>query len=106
MAGSGEVVTYAELDHRSAQLARAWRRLGIGVGGHVALISENHPRYLEVYWAATRSGLHLTPINRFLSPAEAAYIVSDCGATCVVASAGCGELATQVAALAPGCAHW
>src|SRR3712207_1510518 len=73
MAGSGETVTYGELDERSIRLARMWRDAGLKEGDHVALLAENHPHYFEVYWAAIRSGLYITAINRYLSPDEAAY---------------------------------
>ncbi len=43
MAGSGEIVTYAELDARSNQLAHYWRSIGLDTGDHVALLAENHP---------------------------------------------------------------
>lgn len=105
MADSGTVVTYRELDDRSTQLARAWRRLGLGPGDHVALLSENHPNYLEVYWAATRSGLHLTPINRHLSVDEVAFIVEDCGAKSMIVSSILADTGARVRELVPACGH-
>src|SRR6516165_8585303 len=86
MGGSGQVVTYGELDARSNQLAHLWRSAGLRRGDHVAVMMENHPRYFEVVWAALRSGLYITPINSFLSPAEAAYILNDSGAQGLVTS--------------------
>ncbi|HEX2850628.1 MAG TPA: AMP-binding protein [Acidimicrobiales bacterium] len=103
MATGGETVTYRELDERSTRLARLWRDAGLRRGDHVALLSENHPRYFEVYWAAVRSGLYITAVNRYLSPDEAAYIVDDSGARSLIASAGVGELAAEVAELVPRC---
>jgi acyl-CoA synthetase (AMP-forming)/AMP-acid ligase II len=86
MAGSGEIVTYGELDTRSAQLARVWHHAGLRRGDHVAILLENHPRYFEVVWAALRSGLYYTPINCHLTADEVAYIVENCGARSVVTS--------------------
>ena len=103
MAGSGEMVTYRQLEERSIQLARAWRRAGLRPGDHVALLSENHPRFHEVYWAAARSGLYLTPISRHLSAAEAAYIVNDCGAEALVVSFAMREVAARLAVDTPDC---
>jgi len=79
-------ITWLELEQRSNQLARWWRANGIARGDHVALLLENNVRYYEVLWAALRSGLYLTPINRFLSVDEAIYILDDCGATCLITS--------------------
>ena len=70
MAGSGEVVTFAELDARSNRLAQLFHARGLGWGDHVALCLENSARYLEVVWAAQRSGLVYTPINFHLTPGE------------------------------------
>ena len=72
MAGTGEMVTYGELDERSIRLARLWREAGLDAGDHVALLADNHPRYFEVFWAALRSGLYITTINRYLTADEAA----------------------------------
>jgi long-chain acyl-CoA synthetase len=86
LASSGEVLTYRELDRRSNQIAHLFRQVGLSRGDHVALFMENHPRYLEIVWAALRSGLYYTPINCTLTAEEAAYIVSDSDSDVVVAS--------------------
>ena len=41
---------------RSNRLARLWRQRGLGLGDHVAIFAENHPRYFEVFWAALQFG--------------------------------------------------
>jgi acyl-CoA synthetase (AMP-forming)/AMP-acid ligase II len=84
MAGSGEVVTHRQLDDRSNQLARCWRAHGLLPGDHVAVFMENHPRYLEVIWAALRSGLYVTTVNSYLTPDEVGYILDNSGARSVV----------------------
>ena len=104
MAGTGETVTYRELDERSNRLAQLMWEVGLRRGDHVALFMENHPRYFEVYWAAIRSGLYLTTVNRYLGPEEAAYIVDDCGAKLLVTSAALGDVAESMLPRIPGCA--
>ncbi len=47
---------------------------------------ENNRAYLEVTWAAQRSGLYYTAINKHLRPSEVQYILDDCGAVALVAS--------------------
>jgi long-chain acyl-CoA synthetase len=81
MGRSGAVVTYRELDERSARLAQLLYARGLRPGDKVAILAENHPRFYEVYWAVMRSGLYLTTVNRYLAPAEAAYLVADSGAS-------------------------
>ena len=96
MGGSGAVVTHGELEDRSRRLAQLLFARGLRPGDHLAVLLENHPRYFEVYWAAQRSGLHLTPINWHLTAGEAGYIVEDCGASALVTSAALGSLAEQL----------
>ncbi|MDH3705218.1 MAG: acyl-CoA synthetase [Acidimicrobiia bacterium] len=81
---SGETVTYAELDDRSRRLANYWAEHGLSKGDHIAIVLDNHIRYLEVVWAALRAGLYYTPVNWHLTAPEVAYIVEDCGARVVV----------------------
>jgi long-chain acyl-CoA synthetase len=99
--GGGLVITYAELDRRSARLARAWYEAGLRTGDHVAMMTSNDPRCYEVYWAALRSGLFVTAVNRHLSPDEVAYVVDDCEAVSLVVSAGLAELAEAVVPATP-----
>lgn len=87
MTGSGEAVTFGELEARSNQAAQLFRALGLKPGDHVALLLENHPRYFEIIWGAQRSGLVYTAISWRLSASEAAYIVNDSGARLLIASA-------------------
>ena len=96
MAGSGETLTYAELDRGSARLARYLHDAGLRRGDVIALISDNTPRLYEVYWAAQRSGLYVTAVNHHLAAPEAAYIVEDCGAKALIVSAGVAGLAAAV----------
>ncbi len=101
MAGTGETVSYRELDDRSTQLARHWRSVGLGPGDHVALLSENSPWFHVVYWAALRSGLYLTAVNRYLSPEEAAYIIEDSGSRSLITTGALADTATALMALVP-----
>jgi acyl-CoA synthetase (AMP-forming)/AMP-acid ligase II len=96
MAEGGQVVTFAELEARSNQLAHLLRSRGLGPGSHLAVLLPNHHRYHEVCWAGQRSGLYFTPINWHLGPAEAGYIISDCGAQALVTSSALSDLVGQL----------
>ncbi|MBW2394437.1 MAG: AMP-binding protein [Deltaproteobacteria bacterium] len=102
-ARTGEVLTYAELDARSNQLAQLFWAEGLRRGDHVAVFLENHLRYFEVFWATFRSGLYLTTVNRYLTSPEAGYIVDDCGAQVLVSSRALHEVAAEIPGHAPGC---
>ncbi len=103
MGRSGEVVTWGELDERSNRLTQLIWDAGLRRGDHVALFMENNPRYYEVYWAAIRSGLYITTVNRYLSAEEAAFIIDDCGAEVLVTSAALGDVAEAVLPFIPNC---
>jgi acyl-CoA synthetase (AMP-forming)/AMP-acid ligase II len=94
--GGRSTVTYRELDERSNRLAHLFRARGIGRGGRIAIFLENHPRFLEVAWAAQRSGLGYTTVNSHPTTEEAAYIVNDCGATAIISSAQLAPVATTL----------
>ena len=96
-----EVLTYRELEDNSVRLARYLHDAGLRKGDHIALLSENDPKMYEVYWAALRSGLYITAVNWHLNPAEIAYIVNDCGARALIASATLSAPAEQIIAQTP-----
>src|SRR5437763_11928760 len=96
MGGSGEVVTYGELDARSNQLAHVLRNAGLKRGDHIAMFMENQPRFMEIVWAALRSGLYITCVNSHLTAPEVAYIVQDCEARAFIASAALSRIAADV----------
>jgi long-chain acyl-CoA synthetase len=102
MAGSGETVTYGQLEARSNQGAHLFRSLGINKGDSVALFLENTPRYYEILWAAQRSGLRFTAISSKLTAGEVEYIVKDCEAKAFIASESLAGVALPLAPLIPG----
>jgi acyl-CoA synthetase (AMP-forming)/AMP-acid ligase II len=117
MAGSGQTLTFAQLDARSNQGAHLLRGLGLQTGAHVALLMENRLEFLEICWAAQRSGLYYTPISRFLKPEEIAFILADSGARVLIVSpstwpvlAGAdlpaGLVVFTTGAAAPGLRSW
>ena len=71
---------YEELDALSAGYAAVLEELGLAPGDCVAFCLENHPRFLEICWAAQRSGLYYSAISSRLTASEAEYIIDDCGA--------------------------
>src|SRR5438128_9172856 len=77
--------SFAELDARANKLVRALRARGITSGQSIALVCSNRPEFAEVYVAALRNGLRMTPINWHLGAEEMAYIIHDCEATAFVA---------------------
>ncbi|MBT5580541.1 MAG: AMP-binding protein, partial [Acidimicrobiaceae bacterium] len=79
MAGSGEVMTYAQLDEEATRLSRVFADAGLRPGDHVAMCLENHPRYLAMLWGAHYAGLIYTAISSRLTTEEMAYIITNSG---------------------------
>lgn len=90
--GSGEVVTYRQLDDGSNRLAHLLRAAGLAPGDHIAILMENNSLYLEVAWAAQRSGLYYTAINSHLRHHEVQYILDDCAAQVLVTTPAMSEV--------------
>jgi long-chain acyl-CoA synthetase len=97
LAETGETLTYGTLERVANQGAHYFRSLGIANGDTVAVWLPNTLRYFEIYWAAQRAGLYITPISTKLTADEAAYILNDSDAKLVVTS---GSIAALPAFLA------
>lgn len=95
--------TFAELDSRANQLARALLSRSLQPGDAVALIGENSPAFVETVFASQRAGFRLTPVNWHLTAEEAAYIVQDCEAKALVTTDGCGDVAGRCFRSAAAC---
>ena len=95
MAGSGEVVTYRELEDRSNRFAQLLRATGLRPGDRIALLVENHPRFFELCFGAHRAGLVYTAISTRLTAGETRYIVEDSGAAAIVATAATATVARE-----------
>jgi long-chain acyl-CoA synthetase len=102
MAGTGETVTYRQLDDRSNQGAQLFRSLGLKTGDVIALLLDNHPRYFEIAWAAQRCGLYFTCVSSKLTSGEIEYIMGDCEAKVLITSAGVGPVIDELPAILPG----
>ncbi|HWA65920.1 MAG TPA: acyl-CoA synthetase [Mycobacteriales bacterium] len=96
MPSTGESRTYAEMEANSNRIAAMLRSRGLEHGDVVAVVMPNDVAWFEIVWGVQRCGLYLVPVNWHLTPKEAAYIVADCEAKALIASAA---LADTVAAL-------
>ncbi|MDO8801357.1 acyl-CoA synthetase [Phenylobacterium sp.] len=101
MAGTGETVTYKQLDDRSNQGAQLFRSLGLVTGDVIAILMDNSPRFFEIAWAAQRCGLYYACISSKLTSGEVEYIMTDCAAKLLVTSAGVGPVIDELPALLP-----
>ena len=105
-ATTGETLTYGELNDRSNQLAQLLWARGLRHGDHVCIFMENNLRFFEVVWAALRSGLYLTTVNRYLTAEEAGYIIDNSESQALITSNYLGEVAQDLPPHAPNCHTW
>lgn len=106
LATTGEVITYRELDQRSNAFAHFLRDAGLRQGDVVAVLMDRNTRFHEVAWAARRSGLIATMVNRYLEFDDIAHVVNDSGARVLVIDAGQAPVAERLTPeLAPGLTH-
>ena len=91
LAATGETITYGMLEDSANRLAHCFRRLGLAHGDAVAIMCDNRPEYLFVYWATQRAGLVLVPISTWLKAGEIAYIVRDSDSRLLLVAAALTE---------------
>ncbi|NNK91054.1 MAG: AMP-binding protein, partial [Acidimicrobiia bacterium] len=73
-------MTYAEMADVRRQMGVAMDRLGIPMGGRVAMVSHNSARLLTSFFGVSGNGRVFVPVNFRLSRDEVAYIVEHSGA--------------------------
>lgn len=66
-------VTYGELDRDSSRLAAEMTDRGVRKGDRVAVLADNCPEYVTLFFACAKAGLIMTPLNWRLAPLELAY---------------------------------
>jgi long-chain acyl-CoA synthetase len=76
--------SYEEFAGRVTEVAAGLRARGVERGDVVGVVLPNSPHYLEVWWAILWLGATFNPVNPALTAGEAAGILSDSGAMCVV----------------------
>ena len=77
MAGSGETVTYGQLDQIANRFAHLLRAHGLGPNDAFAVLMENNALYLQLVWGSQRAGTMLVPVSTRLTAPEIAYILKD-----------------------------
>jgi long-chain acyl-CoA synthetase len=76
--------TFRQLERRTARLAAAFQRQGIGRGDHIATILPNGAAIYETYWAAARIGAAVVPLSTLLRDDAAATLLADASAALVI----------------------
>ena len=83
--GGGPRLTYRELWDRAARVAGGLRAAGVQRGDRVALRLGNGADWVLAFFGAVLAGAVVVPVNTRLSESEVDYVLSDSGASYVVA---------------------
>ena len=104
------VLTYEELDDRSARVASLLAARGVEPGDRVGLMLPNVPQFPVLYYGVLRAGAVVVPMNPLLKAREVAYYLGDSGAglifaweaTAEEAAKGAEAAGAELVAVAPG----
>jgi malonyl-CoA/methylmalonyl-CoA synthetase len=78
------VYTYADAEHRSAQVANYLFSLGLVPGDRVSVQVEKSPEVLWLFLGVVRAGMVFHPLNTAYTDAEMDYFLSDAGTALLV----------------------
>jgi crotonobetaine/carnitine-CoA ligase len=80
----GDWITLAELDARSDNVAAGLVEIGVQAGERVAVLLPNREEIIDLFFATTKVGAVLVPLNAFLKGEFLRYQLADCGASVLV----------------------
>lgn len=81
----GRVISYAEVDQLSDQLAFALQDLGLRKGDRVVFYLQNIPQFVIAQYAVWKAGGIVVPLNPMYKEKELEYYFRDCGAKMFIA---------------------
>jgi len=80
----GRSFSYRELNERINRVAHLFESMGICKGDRVGVLLHNSNQYLEIFFALSKIGAILVPLNARLVGAEMTYILNDSGAKVLI----------------------
>ncbi|SMQ68836.1 fatty-acyl-CoA synthase [Altererythrobacter xiamenensis] len=101
MAGSGETITFGEMDARSNQFAHLLRARGLAANDAFAVLLENRIDFYTLIWGSQRAGTMLVPISTRLTAPEIAYILEDSEAKLLITSTAFQDVLGDIRKAAP-----
>ena len=101
MAGSGEQMTFGEMDASANRFAQLLRARGLKAGDAFAVLLENRIEYFTLIWGSQRAGTMLVPVSTRLTAPEIAYILRDSEAKFLITSTAFAEVVGGVRSECP-----
>jgi len=100
---AGRLTSFAELDQRSSQVARALQRKDVRPGDRVVFIGASGPEFAEVMYGAAKCRAIFTAVNNRLSAREVLAILADAEPRVVIADPAAAPLVADVGTLGFDC---
>nr|VFJ53880.1 MAG: fatty-acyl-CoA synthase [Candidatus Kentron sp. DK] len=101
---TGRRFTFVDLNRRVNRLCDFLRnRLGIQAGDRISLLAHNSVAYVDLFYAAGKTGIVLAPLNWRLAAKELAYIAGDCQPRVLLVGPEFAEVAQTLAESLPQC---
>lgn len=82
----GETISYAELDRRSAKLARALLAIGAGKGARISLLAPDGILWITTLLAGARIGALISMVSTLCAPRELAHILRNSDTQILIAA--------------------
>jgi crotonobetaine/carnitine-CoA ligase len=80
----GEWLSYADVDHRSDEVAAGLTYLGVTRGDRVALLAASRPEVVDLLFACAKIGAVFVPLNSYLKGQFLEHQLRDCEASVAV----------------------
>ncbi|MFW0775195.1 o-succinylbenzoate--CoA ligase [Paenarthrobacter nitroguajacolicus] len=90
-----ETLSYADLADRTDRLANALKDRGVTKGDRVAYLGENHPSFVETFFACGLLGAIFVPLNTRLAAPELRFQLRDSGARLLISAASLETVAAS-----------
>lgn len=94
-------LTYREIDEAADRLSHALRGLGIKRGDCVLTYLENSVEAVVSIFGILKAGAVFVPVGRTVKADKLAYILNDCGATCLIADQRAHHVVSESLTRAP-----
>ena len=80
----GRPFSYRELNERTNRVAHLLQDMGVKKGDRAGVLLQNSNQYLEIFFALSKIGAILVPLNTRLVGTEMTYILNDSGARALI----------------------
>ena len=101
MAGSGEQITFKQMDEASNRFAQLLRDRGFEGGDAFGVLLENRIEYFTLIWGSQRCGAMLVPVSTRLTAPEISYILRDSEAKLLITSTAYADVVEGIRAELP-----